>query len=744
MYNVSNAWKTEVIASGREYDAYVIINGITYSSQDIISISYSHGVLGDKFEIGNVPSAYVEIKLNQVIDVDEVIVQPYAGMYVNDVVEYVPLGIFKVEETFISNKITTLRCYDRMVELETSYTSTETNISGILSHIFGSYSYNVPITTHVSSLTFPVMKNRKKREVLSFVATLLGGIIIVDRQGTFKLKRFSESPNTDYVMAYNGDSYYKMNYQPTPLRIGKVQISDGKTTYSNTVNASYATLKCTSPLVKTSSGISTTVAELMGYLDNLKMYSYVCEVFGNPSLDICDSIWISPYLDDETTDSIYTHIGSIQHTYNGYWNTVLSNVGNGKIKQDYYADNQYDIKEDMASILTDVSTALTTAELASQYANQAQASANGKSMIYYGTDAPTGTFNTNDVWFDTNDGHKPYRWNGTAWTAAPFGMNALGELTANSITTGTLDASKVTINNLSANTIKAGFISTVDWESNGALATSHLRLYKDVLSVYDGNNEKVRLAIDNISGTYIPSLKLGDTGPLMIIKNTSAATITYRSGVWPSIFMNNAGIDLSGTITHNGDLLTDLFAAKTHSHTEYSLTSHSHSNYSLTSHTHDYLPNGGGTLSGALGTQVIYPDVAAGSSGYSIGYSNYRYNYVYCVTLSQSSDKNMKEMIQPIDDRLISVMDHIDWRQYQFINGEPKTHIGVIAQDVASKFEDEGLDPDDYSIYLKTTTDDGHIDYAINYINLLGLQAEAFKRKLSSLEQRILQLEGVR
>jgi hypothetical protein len=43
----------------------------------------------------------------------------------------------------------------------------------------------------------------------------------------------------------------------------------------------------------------------------------------------------------------------------------------------------------------------------------------GANRAYYGTTAPTGgTYTVNDSWYDTDDGYKHYRWDGSAWVAA--------------------------------------------------------------------------------------------------------------------------------------------------------------------------------------------------------------------------------------------------------------------------------------------------------------------------------------
>jgi hypothetical protein len=49
----------------------------------------------------------------------------------------------------------------------------------------------------------------------------------------------------------------------------------------------------------------------------------------------------------------------------------------------------------------------------------ARLTADGKNTIYSQTSAPTGgTYAVDDLWFDTDDGNKVYRWSGTVWVSA--------------------------------------------------------------------------------------------------------------------------------------------------------------------------------------------------------------------------------------------------------------------------------------------------------------------------------------
>jgi hypothetical protein len=99
-------------------------------------------------------------------------------------------------------------------------------------------------------------------------------------------------------------------------------------------------------------------------------------------------------------------------------------------------------------------------------------SANGKNTIYRQTAQPTGgTYVTGDTWFDSDDNNKIYRYDGSAWVAVQLGGNGLANISANSITTGTIDASVITVSNLDAGNITTG---TIDVGGSIKISTSPL------------------------------------------------------------------------------------------------------------------------------------------------------------------------------------------------------------------------------------------------------------------------------
>jgi len=122
------------------------------------------------------------------------------------------------------------------------------------------------------------------------------------------------------------------------------------------------------------------------------------------------------------------------------------------------------------TIVTDISDASDAADAAaadaaaaSSQAAAALSTANGKNKIYRQTTQPTGgTYADGDLWFDTDDDNKIYRYasSTSTWAGFTLGNNALASLSATKITAGTIDASVITVSNLDAGNITTGTLTS--------------------------------------------------------------------------------------------------------------------------------------------------------------------------------------------------------------------------------------------------------------------------------------------
>lgn len=163
----------------------------------------------------------------------------------------------------------------------------------------------------------------------------------------------------------------------------------------------------------------------------------------------------------------------------------------GSYEEKVYAPSEED-ETDFDAWKPLTNEAIAAAQVAAQAASTA---ANNSNRVFYQDDAPsnpatvpappgqTGTVSyslrKNDLWFDTNDGNKPWKWdpdyipNGQTtkvpqWVPATFGDGAIAGLNAGKITAGTLAAGVIYSGTVAADKILAGTLGA------GVIATQSL------------------------------------------------------------------------------------------------------------------------------------------------------------------------------------------------------------------------------------------------------------------------------
>ena len=156
----------------------------------------------------------------------------------------------------------------------------------------------------------------------------------------------------------------------------------------------------------------------------------------------------------------------------------------------------------------------------------AQATADGKNRVYRQASQPTGgTYAEGDLWFDTDDDNRIYRYTSGSWaTAVPLGNNALGNLSANKLTTGSIDASVITVSNINAGNISTGTLNAdriAAASITGAkIAASTITTDKLIAGTLTG------YTINNGSGTFTVSA----AGAMTASNATITGSVTASSG----------------------------------------------------------------------------------------------------------------------------------------------------------------------------------------------------------------------
>lgn len=174
---------------------------------------------------------------------------------------------------------------------------------------------------------------------------------------------------------------------------------------------------------------------------------------------------------------------------------------------------------------------------------------------------------TNDFWIDTDDGNRPYRWNGTIWFATRWGNNAIapnsltassvlvtGSITSATIQTGaivtdkiaagavtaasailaaasvvdaniqTLTAGKITAGTMAADVVVGGKLTT-------ALAGQRVEMTNAGFFSYDsGGNQRVAIPASG-GATFSGTVKTALTGPRVVLEAGTATGMTIGDSV---------------------------------------------------------------------------------------------------------------------------------------------------------------------------------------------------------------------
>lgn len=162
--------------------------------------------------------------------------------------------------------------------------------------------------------------------------------------------------------------------------------------------------------------------------------------------------------------------------------------------------------------------------------------------------------------------------------------------------------------------------------------------------------------------------------------------------------------------------LTSDFADKKHTHTQSSLN-----------------------LTGTLDTHAIAPVTDA---KYACGLSNNRWSNVYCKNSTiNTSDRNEKTDIKPIEDVYIQLFDLLEPVQYMWKDGD-RVHTGFISQDLETAMKKVGLTDIEFGGFCKDLMENEEGDqqyrYGVRYSEFIGI----LSAKIKQLEARITELES--
>jgi hypothetical protein len=225
----------------------------------------------------------------------------------------------------------------------------------------------------------------------------------------------------------------------------------------------------------------------------------------------------------EETDELQTEINTIEASVNGKNHIYRqASAPDGSVypltegdvwfdtddgnKQYYWTGTAWVSVQDLgiAAAETAAAAAAAGAAAATAAAAAAQTTADGKNRIYRQTTQPTGgTYAEGDLWFDTDDDNKFYRFTSGAWSGFTLGDGALASISANKLTAGTIDAAVITVSNINAGNISTGVLAADRISANsitgGKLAVGTI----EAVSIAAGTITGAKIAAETITASNI-------------------------------------------------------------------------------------------------------------------------------------------------------------------------------------------------------------------------------------------------
>ena len=175
-------------------------------------------------------------------------------------------------------------------------------------------------------------------------------------------------------------------------------------------------------------------------------------------------------------------------------------------------------------------SATAAAAAAASAATAAQTTADGKNKIYRQTTMPTtGPFTEGDLWFDTDDDNKFYRYTSGAFSAFTLGNEALASLSATKLTAGTIDASVITVSNINAGNISTGSLAADRIAANTITGAKLVAGTIEAVSIAANTITGAKLAVGTIEAVSIAASTITGAkiaASTITASNIAAATIT--------------------------------------------------------------------------------------------------------------------------------------------------------------------------------------------------------------------------
>lgn len=283
MYTTSTAYKTEIQKRIRSFECRVTIGDRVFTNNEVQSIDLNGGIQ-DVFSIGNTPSVCLELVLRNTTDTIFTTnsVKVEIGIKIGSTIEYIPLGIFNIEDVKKDDYTTKFTCYDNMTKFEIAYFSSlgdKPTLQQVVNEVASKT--GVQFTGSLPSYTVKKLEGFTCREVLGYVASLCGGNALITRDGKFTIVYPTD------ISRDIGEGVFDLQRDEVKYKIGKItcQVKEQETISKGSLGIDNMELSFENPWVT-----ETILTDIYNRLNGFNYLGYTMKWQGDLSLDIGDII----------------------------------------------------------------------------------------------------------------------------------------------------------------------------------------------------------------------------------------------------------------------------------------------------------------------------------------------------------------------------------------------------------------------------------------------------------------------
>lgn len=458
--------------------------------------------------------------------------------------EYVPLGIFNIDEVKRLRNTIEIKAIDNMINLDKPYSLSKLSYPATLYQIYNNICNvaDIPIgTSSFPNMNYVVNERPQDdltlRDVLGYVAELAGCFAKCNRYGALELKWYQ---STDIVISPAN----RFSFKPSDdiVQIKGVMYSTEDTSYL-AGSDEYAIDLSENPLI--SGNYATLLNNIYNNVKNTVFTPYECSWQGNPAIEAGDMI-VQVDIDGKAYNTLVT---SSTFKYRGA--STLSAKGLPEISRGYKGSTNRKIAEIKKKIDKDIGDKLTTLEEAQLQATELIANMLGGYAIK--TEEALYIADNQDL----SKAQKVWKWGIGGFGYSKTGVN--GPYTTAITADGSIVAMLVAANIITANMIQTGILQSKDGNTwinldNGTFNFKNLlKWVNNQLEITNGTLYSTAIQSGAKGSNSYIKIEAG-WSPLEIVQNGNKCVDIWalNNGGWMQIYQNG---EITGQILPGNDSL---------------------------------------------------------------------------------------------------------------------------------------------------------------------------------------------